>query len=177
MEALFAKQKAQGGKTVPTLKVGQLSVSIRQNPKDTTPTAQQQSVGQETATVQPVEEDFIFNENDIRYYWLEFANQLPIEENATAGRMKNLRPKLLTDTTFEVAVENELVSKKMQSMAPHIVKHMRTKLHNSKIEMTVRIIQSSEAKRAYGTVEQFKMMSKTNPVLLKFKEAFKLELN
>lgn len=173
--ALFAKQQSQGEKAVPTLKQGQLSVSIRQPQKSDAPVPQQ-SVKQEPI-VHTVEEDFIFNENDIRYYWLEFANQLPIEENATAGRMKNLRPKLLTDTTFEVAVENELVSRKMQSMAPHIVKHMRTQLRNSKIEMTVRVIQSNEAKRAYGNVEQFKMMSNKNPVLLKFKEAFGLELN
>lgn len=54
---------------------------------------------------------------------------------------------------------------------------MRTQLHNSKIEMTVRIVAPNEAKRAYGIVEQYQIMSTKNPVLQKFKEAFNLELN
>ena len=54
---------------------------------------------------------------------------------------------------------------------------MRTQLHNSKIEMTVRIVAPNETKRAYGIVEQYQIMSTKNPVLQKFKETFNLELN
>ena len=172
--ALFNKQQTKKENTVPTFKRETLSVSIRQPQKNEDPNPQQPIVQASTAQN---EEDFIFNESDIRYYWQEFANQLPIEENATAGRMKNMRPKLLNDTTFEVVVDNELVNKKMQSMASKIIQHMRTQLHNSKIEMTVRIVAPNETKRAYGIVEQYQIMSTKNPVLQKFKETFNLELN
>ncbi len=171
---LFNKQQAKKENTVPTFKKGTLNIPIRQPQKSENQQPQPVIV---QATAAQNEEDFIFNESDIRYYWNEFANQLPIEENATAGRMKNMRPKLLNDTTFEVVVDNELVNKKMQSIASKIVQHMRTQLHNSKIEMTVRIVAPNEAKRAYGIVEQYQIMSTKNPVLQKFKEAFKLELN
>lgn len=172
----FARKEVSAAK-VPTLKKGHLSVSIRQGQTASLP---QEGGG----AAQPVahqqkqdsQEDYIFNENDIRYYWLEFANQLPIEENAMAGRMKNMRPKLLDDHTFEVVVENELVGKSMQTMSQRIVTHMRTQLHNSKIAMTVRVMQESDVKRAYGRVDQFKMMSQKNPALLKLKEIFGLEL-
>ena len=173
----FARKEVSVAK-VPTLKKGHLSVSIRQG--------QTASLPQEGGSVaQPVvhqqkqdsQEDYIFNENDIRYYWLEFANQLPIEENAMAGRMKNMRPKLLDDHTFEVVVENELVGKSMQTISQRIVTHMRTQLHNSKIAMTVRVMQENDVKRAYGRVDQFKMMSQKNPALLKLKEIFGLELH
>lgn len=172
----FARKEVSVAK-VPTLKKGHLSVSIRQG--------QTASLPQEGGSVaQPVvhqqkqdsQEDYIFNENDIRYYWLEFANQLPIEENAMAGRMKNMRPKLLDDHTFEVVVENELVGKSMQTISQRIVTHMRTQLHNNKIAMTVRVMQENDVKRAYGRVDQFKMMSQKNPALLKLKEIFGLEL-
>ena len=172
--ALFNKQQTKKENTVPTFKRETLSVSIRQPQKNEDPKPQQPIVQASTAQN---EEDFIFNESDIRYYWQEFANQLPIEENATAGRMKNMRPKLLNDTTFEVVVDNELVNKKMQSMASKIIQHMRTQLHHSKIEMTVRIVAPNETKRAYGIVEQYQIMSTKNPVLQKFKETFNLELN
>ena len=65
----------------------------------------------------------------------------------------------------------------MQAMAPQIIEHMRTQLHNSKIEMKVRAIEASEAKRAYSRVEQFQMMIKKNPALQKMKEALGLELD
>ena len=173
------KSPAQSETKIPTLRKGAaISVSIRQPHVSTdvhTPTTTpEKSVSVNTQVVQ---EDYIFNENDIRYYWNEFTSQLPIEENATAGRMKNMLPKLLNDTTFEVIVENELVCKKMQAMTPQIINYLRTKLRNSKIEMAVRIIEHHETKRAYGRVEQFQMMGQKNPVLLKLKETFGLELN
>ena len=173
--ALFNKQQTKKENTVPTFKREKLSVSIRQPQKSESPKPQQ--VISQTTALEKAEEDFPVTESNIRYCWNEFANQLPIEENATAGRMRNMRPKLLNDTTFEVVVDNELVNKKMQSMASQIVRHMRTQLHNSKIEMTVRIVAPNEAKRAYGIVEQYQIMSTKNPVLQKFKEAFNLELN
>ncbi len=173
--ALFNKQQMKKESTVPTFKREKLSVSIRQPQKSEN--LQPQQVIVQTTALEKAEEDFPITESNIRYCWNEFANQLPIEENATAGRMKNMRPKLLNDTTFEVVVDNELVNKKMQSMASIIVQHMRTQLHNSKIEMTVRIVAPNEAKRAYGIVEQYQIMSTKNPVLQKFKETFNLELN
>ncbi len=174
----FPFQDTKQVSKIPTIKEGRLGVSIRQPSvipqtnglhPTAAPTAAPNAVAQQY-------EDYIFNENDIVHYWLDFANKLPIEENATAGRMKNMRPKLLNETTFEVTVENDLVVQKMQSMARQIVDYMRTQLHNRKIEMTVRAIEASEVKRAYSRVEQYQMMTKKNPTLQKLKEAFGLEL-
>ena len=174
-----AKGEVQNATRVPTLKRGELNVSIRKTQADNN-----RSIGDNTvqapspSTVQQaVQEDYMFNENDVRYYWMDFANNLPVEENATAGRMKNMRPQLINDTTFEVVVENELVEKKMQAMAARIADYMRVQLRNSKISMVTRVMQENEKKRAYGRVEQFQMMSQKNPVLLKMKEAFGLELD
>ncbi|MBQ4622107.1 MAG: DNA polymerase III subunit gamma/tau, partial [Bacteroidaceae bacterium] len=174
-----AKGEVQSTTRVPTLKRGELNVSIRKTQADNN-----QPIGDNTvqapspSTVQQaVQEDYMFNENDVRYYWMDFANKLPVEENATAGRMKNMRPKLINDTTFEVVVENELVEKKMQAMAARIADYMRVQLRNSKISMLTRVMQENDKKRAYGRVEQFQMMSQKNPVLQKMKEAFGLELD
>lgn len=176
-------QTTQQTSKIPVLKQGQLGISIRQpftsaQPANSPTPAQSAATPNAASTnAAPAYEDYIFNEKDIIHYWLDFANKLPIEENATAGRMKNMRPQLLNDTTFEVTVENELVVKTMQAMAPQIIEHMRTQLHNSKIEMKVRAIEASEAKRAYSRVEQFQMMIKKNPALQKMKEALGLELD
>lgn len=175
----FPFQTAQQAPKIMTVKGGRLGVSIRQSsvaPQTDSPCPSVASASAPPATAQQYE-DYIFNENDIVHYWLDFANKLPIEENATAGRMKNMRPKLINETTFEVTVENELVVQKMQSMTRQIVDYMRVQLHNSKIEMTVRTIEASEIKRAYSRVEQYQMMAKKNPTLQKLKEVFGLELS
>ena len=112
------------------------------------------------------------------YYWREFATRLPKEEAANAARMMNMQPHLLKDqTTFEVAVDNDMVQKYMSQLAPQIEMHLRQQLHNRKIKMTVRVSAANENLRAYSHVERFQMMSKKNPSLLKLKEAFGLELS
>lgn len=122
-------------------------------------------------------EDYIFNEKDLNYYWREFAANLPVEEKANSARMMNMHPKLLNDTTFEVLVDNEMVEKYMTQLVQAIQNHLRERLHNRKITMTIRVSAPTENIRAYSHVERFQMMSKKNPNLLKLKEALGLELS
>lgn len=170
--------KASPERKAPVLKAGSIGMSIRK--------AQAQSV---TTSSQPVAytpvqpsvenwEDYIFNEKDLGYYWREFASLLPKEEAANAGRMMNMHPHLLADQhTFEVAVDNDIVQKYMQQLAPKIEAHLQEKLHNRKIKMTTRVSETNENIRAYSHVERFQMMSKKNPSLLKLKETLGLELS
>ena len=91
--------------------------------------------------------------------------------------MMNIAPKLLNDTTFEVGVDNGMVEKYMNQLAPAIQSYLREKLHNRKITMKVRVFEAKEVIRAYSQVERFQLMSKKNPKLLKLKEVFGLELS
>ena len=164
-------------KKIPVVKAGILGPSIKRRPQH-----QEETTAQKPAVqVQQVEkewEDYVVYEKDLNYYWREFATRLPKEEAANAGRMMNMSPKLLDDqTTFEVAVDNEMVQKYMLQLAPQIENHLREQLHNRKIKMTVRISAADENIRAYSHVERFQMMSKKNPNLLKLKEEFGLELS
>jgi len=135
----------------------------------------------QTASSAPVAdtwEDYIFNEKDLNYYWKDFTNKLPQEEAANAGRMKNMHPKLLKDqSTFEVVVDNEMVQKNMQRLAPQIENYLQGQLHNRKIKMTVRVSEAGETVRAYSQPEKFKIMSEKNPSLLKLQKEFGLELS
>ena len=142
-------------------------------------TATQQNAPAASSVTQAEEEweDYIFNEKDLNYYWREFAVRLPKEEAANAGRMQNMHPQLQADqTTFEVAVDNEIVQKYMQQLMPQIEDYLRQQLHNRKIKMTVRVSAPEENVRAYSHLERFQMMSKKNPSLLKLKEELGLEL-
>lgn len=171
--------KAAPERKAPVFKAGSLGMSIRKTQTQATAPASQPTTQQvPVAHAADNWEDYIFNEKDLGYYWREFASLLPKEEAANAGRMMNMHPHLLADQhTFEVAVDNDIVQKYMQHLAPQIEAHLQEKLHNRKIKMTTRVSEANENVRAYSHVERFQMMSKKNPSLLKLKEALGLELS
>lgn len=166
-------------KKIPVIKAGSLGVSLRRPPQEQEQNKNSRVAAANAATAQAsaTYEDYIFNEKDLSYYWREFAANLPKEEKANSARMMNMAPKLLNDTTFEVPVDNEMVEKYMVQLIPFIQNHLRERLHNRKITMTVRVSAPTENVRAYSHVERFQMMSKKNPNLQKLKEALGLELS
>ena len=174
--SLLAKEKEE--KKIPVMRMGGLGVSIKQHPQTPTSPSTQTSAAPatETSAPQQPEEDYIFNERDVNYYWQEYAGQLPVEQVAIAKRMHNMHPTLLNDTTFEVTVDNEIISKEFTALIPSIQNYLRTRLKNRKVTMTVRISAPSEKTRAYGRVEKFQMMAQKNNALLKLKEELGLEL-
>ena len=97
---------------IPVMKMSSLGVSIKNPQRDQTT---QNTVTTHVPRVQQPEEDFIFNDRDLNYYWQEYAGQLPKEQDALTKRMQMLRPVLLNNsTTFEVVVDNEFAAKDLQ---------------------------------------------------------------
>lgn len=127
--------------------------------------------------MQSPQEDLIFNERDLNYYWQEYAGQLPKEQVAVARRMQMIRPVLLNNsTTFEVVLDNEIAAKDFTAMIPELQDFLRNRLKNSKVTMTVRVSAPSETVRAVGRVEKFQMMAQKNQALMQLKDEFGLEL-
>ncbi len=172
---LLAQGKEE--KKIPVAQMSKLGISIRhprqEEKKDPTPTATPQTTS--TPVSQP-EEDYIFNERDINYYWQEYAGRMPKEQVAIAKRMQNMHLTLLNDTTFEVVVDNDIVAKEFTAMIPDIQEYLRNRLKNKKVTMTVRTSAATEKVRAYGRVERFQMMAQKNQALLQLKDEFGLEL-
>lgn len=160
---------------VPVMKMSSLGVSIKHTNRD----QEAQDAAKLTAVQaqQEPEEDFIFNERDLNYYWQEYAGQLPKEQDADAKRMQVIRPTLLPhSTTFEALVENEMAAKDFTALIPELQAYLRKRLKNSKVTMTVRVSASTETKRPVGRVEKFQMMAQKNQALMLLKEEFGLEL-
>ena len=168
---LLAQGKEE--KKVPVMKMSGLGVSIKR------PKAEEETKSTTTTTAQQAaqpEEDYIFNERDVNYYWQEYAGRMPKEQVAIAKRMQNMRVTLLNDPTFEAVVDNEIVSKEFTAMIPHLQEYLRARLKNRKVTMTVRISAPTEKVHAYGRVEKFQMMVQKNDALLQLKNEFGLEL-
>ena len=174
--SLLAKEKEE--KKIPVMKMGGLGVSIKQHPQTSASSTEKVAVTATTPTPAPQqpEEDYIFNERDVNYYWQEYAGQLPNEQVAIAKRMRHMHPTLLNDTTFEVTLDNDLIAKDFNALVPSIQNYLRTRLKNKKVTMTVRISAPDEKPHAYGRVEKFQMMAQKNEALLKLKDVLGLEL-
>ena len=163
-------------KKIPVMNKAGLGLSIKHPQKEAV--SQRTTTPQASSQVQSQpEEDYIFNEKDLNYYWQEYAGQLPIEHKALAMRMQNIRLTLLNDDiTFEVVVDNEIVAKDFTSMIPNVQNYLRSRLKNRKVKMTVRVSAPAENVRAFSRVEKFQMMAKKNEALLQLKDEFGLEL-
>lgn len=171
--------QGQEEKKIPVVKMGGLGVSIKHakntgTQPDTTSGATAQTAPQ--TVVQPQEEDYMFNERDVNYYWQEYAGRLPKEQVAMAKRMQNMHATLLDNTTFEVTVDNEIAAKDFTEMIPSLQDYLRSRLKNRKVTMKVRISEPAEKVRAYGRVEKFQMMAQKNTALMDLKDKFGLEL-
>ena len=159
---------------IPVMKMSNLGVSIKNPQRDQTT---QNTVTTHVPRVQQPEEDFIFNDRDLNYYWQEYAGQLPKEQDALTKRMQMLRPVLLNNsTTFEVVVDNEFAAKDFTALIPELQDYLRGRLKNSKVVMTVRVSEATETIRPVGRVEKFQMMAQKNPALMQLKDEFGLEL-
>ena len=159
---------------IPVMKMSSLGVSIKNPRRDQ---ATQNTAATHVPRVQQPEEDFIFNDRDLNYYWQEYAGQLPKEQDALTKRMQMLRPVLLNNsTTFEVVVDNEFAAKDFTALIPELQSYLRGRLKNSKVVMTVRVSEATETIRPVGRVEKFQMMAQKNQALMQLKDEFGLEL-
>ncbi|WP_308760856.1 DNA polymerase III subunit gamma/tau [uncultured Bacteroides sp.] len=170
---LMAQEREE--KKIPVMKMSGLGISIKRPHIEE---EQKSAASNPTPTHQVVqpEEDYIFNERDLNYYWQEYAGRMPKEQIAIAKRMQNMHLTLINDSTFEAVVDNEIVAKEFTAMIPTLQDYLRTRLKNRKVTMTVRISAPTEKVRAYGRVEKFQMMAQKNNALLQLKEEFGLEL-
>lgn len=169
---LMAQGKEE--KKIPVMKMSGLGLSIKRPIQE-----EKQEIAAKAATAQQntqPEEDYIFNERDVNYYWQEYAGRMPIEQVAIAKRMQNMRVTLVNATTFEAVVDNEIIAKEFTALIPALQEYLRSRLKNRKVSMTVRISAPAEKVRAYGRVEKFQMMAQKNSALLELKDEFGLEL-
>ena len=174
-EPEIAMPETSSAQKIPTVNKSAMGFSIK-NPR---PTMSESSHAQATVhQASGTDEDQAFSEQDLRRYWLEFAQRLPKEEAANAGRMKTMSPHLLDDnTTFEIVVDNEIVKKYMEDIMPKVRSYLCAQLHNSKVSMTVRVSNPQEVVKAYNRVEQYQMMNQKNPQLQHLREEFGLEFS
>ena len=168
---------AQGSeeKKIPSLSMNKLGVSIRHNQTEEKRQAAASTV-HTVSTATASDDNYIFNERDVNYYWQEYAGRMPKEQIAMAKRMHSMQLSMLGNTEFEAVVDNEIIAKEFTAIAPDIQAYLRTRLRNQKATLHIRVSAPNEKVRAYSRVEKFQLMAQKNKDLLLLKDTFGLEL-
>jgi DNA polymerase-3 subunit gamma/tau len=91
--------------------------------------------------------------------------------------MINCKPVLKDNYVFEVAVHNPGQQQELENSAVDLLPYLRSNLRNTRIQMSIRIIESNEKHLAYTSTEKYDLLLRTNPVLTKLKEEFNLILD
>lgn len=117
-----------------------------------------------------------FNQDQLTYHWFRFAQQLPQEQSAMAGRMRNMQPQLKENWNVEITVANGIVEEYLHSMQVTLRNYLRTQLRNDQITLTIRVAEGEEGQRAFSRVDQYKEMLKRSPELDFLRKELGLEL-
>ena len=124
----------------------------------------------------PEDEQETFTQDELELQWLAMCNRMPQSLVGIASRMKNMTPVITELPKIEVVVGNELIQSEMEKILGSIVNTLKMYLHNSSIELTVRVDENREQVKILTRREQFEELSQAYPSLNKLCEAFDLEL-
>ena len=183
--AAMAVRQTSGGQTVqspqgapvaqPKLKTNMLGMSWSNLRKMSSSkmTILPGTAGVETKTTDDRE---TFTQDDLELQWMSMCNRMPQSLAGIATRMKNMTPVITELPNVEIVVGNELIQSEIEKIRGSILSTLRMYLHNSDIELAVRVDENREQVKILTRREQFEKLSKQNPAVRKLLVAFDLEL-
>ncbi len=121
-------------------------------------------------------EESAFTQDDLELQWMSMCNRMPQKLVGIATRMKNMTPVITELPKVEVVVGNELIQAEMEKIRGSIQNTLKIYLHNSGIELSIRVDEHREEVKILTRGEQFDEMLKANPSVGKLREIFDLEL-
>lgn len=94
---------------------------------------------------QTVKMNETFNDEQLQDAWKLYAKQNP-EKTLMIATMNSCLPVRISDTQFEVVVDNEIQREKMMEEASSLVEFIRRKLKNTQISLVVQVSQQEKKK-------------------------------
>lgn len=117
-----------------------------------------------------------FDEESLLRFWKEFIETIG-EKVYLKNTMINCEPVLQENFYFEVAVHNPGQQNELTVNSIDILSFLRARLHNTQIQMRVRIVETNEKHLAYTSTERYEHLLNQNPALARLKDEFNLILD
>ena len=160
----------------PTLKSSSLGLSWNNLRKMSTASKMNVLPGTMGIETKNADESAAFTQEDLELQWMSMCNRMPQKLVAIASRMKNMTPVITALPKVEVVVGNELIQAEMEKIRGSIVNTLKVYLHNSGIELNIRVDEHREEIKILTRGEQLEEIIKSNPAVEKLRLAFELEL-
>ena len=129
------------------------------------------------AQVQATTEVRPFSNHDLCHEWRYFLNQLPREHAATAGRLKNIEPKLVKEWTGHIVFESQPVANCFLEIKNQMLQFMRSRLRNAQIELTYEVEALAAPTRVKTPREHWAELQQKNRLIQKLQKQLGLEFN
>ena len=120
-----------------------------------------------------------FSEEEMILLWKKFADKIHAEgRKQLAVALNKHQPVLLSETSIEIPVDNNLQAEEIHSHKTELLAWMKRGLNNGSITIQSRVVEENELKEtAYTPAEKFNKMAEKNPDLNQLRSQFDLELD
>ena len=132
----------------------------------------------EVQPAQPVQQVITpFTLDELMFHWLSFANRLPVEDRAEAGRLKIMKPEIKENYRIEALVDNDVAAKYLGKISARLTQYLREALHNDVITISFPVDQTQVQHRAFSPREILTQMIEKNANIVKLIKTFDLQLD
>lgn len=108
-----------------------------------------------------------FTQDNLDMQWLAMCNRMPEKMMALAQRMKNIKPLITDYPKIELVVENKILLEQIMTIENRIKNTLITCLHNTDIQLNIRLARADEVKPILTGNELLQQMEKDNPAVAK----------
>jgi DNA polymerase-3 subunit gamma/tau len=149
-----------------------ISISINKS------TVQSSDKTDAASTADSVQETFneSFDYEKLINAWRAFAATINDDSRRIGFENTNL-PEIISDTQFEVLVNNVMQETEFKKTQSELVQFLRNFLRNSSIQITIRVKEESEIQRSTSPEEKFQIFSELNPALERLRKNLHLEID
>lgn len=115
------------------------------------------------------------DDDSLRLQWMTFANMLPVDLAAEAGRLKIIVPVIREDNRVEAVVENQMAAQYLGRILPQLTAHLRTTLQNDFITVAFPVDETRTVHHAYSPREILTEMVGKNAAFAQLVKALDLQ--
>lgn len=130
----------------------------------------------EQIAVPKIVENKPFTDEDLLNSWNAFGETIQDEIKKIGFQNSNF-PKRISETEFEILVNNVMQSNELRKIQTDITTFMINRLSNSNIKMIIKVAEENEIQRTLSPEEKYKILSETNPELEKLRKNLNLEID
>ena len=119
-----------------------------------------------------------FTLEQLQVEWLAMCQRMMANQNlkSMAVRLKNAKLTITAFPNVEAVVDSQLVLEQAEGIRGRIRKTMAVNLHNSQIQLSLRLAEASEVERVLTDREFFDQMRQKSADIEKLRSALDLEL-